>query len=700
MSVIDEVKNRLDIVTYIQQFVPLKKAGRSYKACCPFHAEHTPSFVVNPDTQTWRCFGACAEGGDVFKFAMKQHGWSFGEALRELGKSVGVEVEKQSPVQQQRTERLDTLRGLMQTIADEYHRFLISSQDDDAAAALKYAREKRGFTDETITRFKIGYAPSGWHNALEFLKNLGYKEDDIIETGLAVRNEQGRVYDRFRNRLMIPIRDDRGRVVGFGARALDPNDNPKYLNSPQTPLFDKSRLLFGLDSARRKIRDSKTAVIVEGYMDAIQAHQAGFTNVVAQMGTAMTEHQLKLLAPALAEKIILALDSDAAGQSATRRSLEVARQTLQADYAGRLSVDIRILQIPGAKDPDDLIRETPERWQELVDHALPITDYVIEHETADLAPNATVQERQAVARRLLPILQASENNLYTKENLQKLAVKLRISERDLLAWAQEQQRIDSAAAPRPASHSAAPAAFMPDDSPDFPAVNYDALEPPPGLEGADEPLAPLRILPAAPARVMPPRIVPARQRPDAALEASCLRVLFRDPDLLFEVNRRLRTLAGNQSKLLSGPLADFGVEDFSHSTYRALMEVLTTAFAQHDLEPMVYIERHLESVLLPEVEVLLVDELDGLRPRLRHGLSIDLSSYLKQNDQTKDGQSELIEKALRLRKERLNRQIDDIFFLKMDTTSPSEANYEELLMLSLKARQLIEVELQRSMTSH
>jgi DNA primase len=698
MSVIDEVKSKLDIVSYIQQFTPLKKAGRSYKACCPFHAEHTPSFVVNPDSQTWRCFGACAEGGDVFSFAMKQHGWSFSEALRELGKSVGVEVEKRTPAQNQRSEHLDALRGLLQTIADEYHRFLVESKDVDAAAALKYAREKRGLSDETIARFKIGYAPQGWDNALNYLKGLGYKEEDILETGMATRNEQGRVYDRFRNRLMIPIRDDRGRVVGFGARALDPNDNPKYLNSPQTPLFDKSHLLFGLDTGRRKIRDTKTAVIVEGYMDAIQAHQAGFTNVVAQMGTAMTEHQLKLLAPALAEKIILSLDSDAAGQSATRRSLEVARQTLQADYTGRLSVDIRILQIPDAKDPDDLIRETPERWQELVNNALPITDYVIEQETADLTPQATVQERQAIARRLLPILRASENNLYTKENLQKLAVKLRISERDLLAWAQEQQKIDAASAPRPVARSTQTTPSD-DDAPDIPEIDYDTIEPPPNLEAIDEDYPPLRILTATPMRPPTPQLVPVQKaRPETALEASCLRMLFRNPDLLFEINRKFRTLAGNQAELLDGPLSNLTVDDFSHSAYRALMGVLADAFIQHDLEPVEYIESHLESILVPEVETLLIDELEGIRPRLRHGLSVDLSSYLKHNEASTDSQGELVEKALRLRKERLNRQIDDIFFLKMDATS-SESNHGELLMLSLKARQLIEVELQRSMSN-
>src|SRR5690606_18231196 len=215
MSVTDEIKARLDIVNYIQQFVPLKKAGRSYKACCPFHNEKTPSFIVNPETQTWRCFGSCAEGGDLFSFAQKYHGWAFPEALQELGKLAGVAVQQQSAEQKQQAERLDALRGLMQAAADYY-----SEQLQNAGDVLRYVREKRGFSDETIQIYGIGYAPEGWQTTLDYLTQLGYAEDDIVEVGLARRSDAGRVYDYFRHRLMIPIRDERGRVIGFGARAL------------------------------------------------------------------------------------------------------------------------------------------------------------------------------------------------------------------------------------------------------------------------------------------------------------------------------------------------------------------------------------------------------------------------------------------------------------------------------------------------
>ena len=383
MSVADEIKSRIDIVSYIQQHVPLKKAGRYYKANCPFHGEKTPSFIVNPDTQSWRCFGSCAEGGDLFTFAQKHHGWSFREALEELGRQAGVEVRRQSDEQRQQAARADVLRGLLQAATDWYQARLW-----DTPQVLNYARERRGFADETLRITALGHAPEGWQHLREHLRQLDYSDEDLLDAGLARRNDNGRIYDYFRNRLLIPIRDERGRVVGFGARALSDEDEPKYLNSPQSTVFNKSRLLYGLDRARRAIRNESAAVIVEGYMDVIQAHQAGHMNVVAQMGTSLTEPQLRLLTPRLAQKVVLALDADSAGQNATMRSLEVARQTLQADYSGRLALDIRVLQLPGSKDPDDLIRADAARWPQLVKDATPVADYVIEAEMAALPAGA------------------------------------------------------------------------------------------------------------------------------------------------------------------------------------------------------------------------------------------------------------------------------------------------------------------------
>ncbi len=669
MSVVDEIKAKLDIVAYIQQYVPLKKAGRSYKACCPFHVEKTPSFVVNPDTQSWRCFGACNEGGDLFSFAQKRHGWSFSEALQELGRQAGVEVRKQTPEQKAKDERLDTLRGLVQAAADYYAQCLTNAHDPSAVATLQYTREKRGFSDQTIEQFGIGYAPDGWQNTLDHLKLLGYNEDQIIEVGLAVRNEQGRVYDRFRNRLMIPIRDERGRVIGFGARALNPEDNPKYLNSPQTPLFDKSRTLFALDVAKNAIRDSETVVIVEGYMDAIQAHQAGFTNVVAQMGTALTETQLKQLAR-WAKRIVLALDADAAGQNATMRSLEVAREALKADYSGRLSVDMRILQIPAAKDPDDVIRETPDHWTALVESAKPVADYVIEIETGTLPPNASMQEREALARRLLPILAASEDNLYTKDNIQKLALKLRIGERDLIFWANEQRKIARAKPPR----------ATPQEPPDWPAPGYDD-----SLIPDNEAETPVR---------KPGRTLASQQ---AALEVYCLRILFQHPDLYYQVNRKLRELAGDNRGLRDGPLGEWCAEDFSQSDCRALMQAFKEAMTQDDMEPLDYLRGTLDITLRQQLEALMVHELDDLRPNLRYGLFADFADLRRVHEKrvlsSLDLGGELVKEALRLRNQRLLRERQDLRFLQMD--GQDEDVYGSQIKLSNLAQRMIDAELHK-----
>ena len=678
MSVADEIKSKLDIVQYISRTVPLKRAGSGrWKACCPFHSEKTPSFVVDENRQSWRCFGACATGGDIFNYAMKQHGWNFHEALEELAKLAGIDLRPQSPEARARHEALDRQRGLMKITADFFQEQLFNKNDPLARETLEYARRKRGLTDETIQRFGIGFAPPSWRTALDALMALGYSEDDLLQTGIASRSDNGRVYDRFRNRLMIPIRDERGRVVGFGARALAAEDNPKYLNSPQSPLFDKSRILFGLDLAARAIRDTETAVIVEGYLDAIQAHQAGYQNVVAQMGTALTEMQLKLIAPKWAKRIIMALDSDAAGQNATRRSVDVARETLHADYGGRLSVDIRILALPGAKDPDDLIREAPESWAALVDGAIPVADFLIAAEMAALPDGATLQEREAAARRLLPILLASENDLYKKDNLQRLALKLHIAERDLMVWAADQQRSDPAMRP-PAARVDIP------EPPDFPPLELDFdADTSDDLPDFDSPRATRRA----------PVSAGQSQMRDAALEAYCLRVLFSQPDLFYHVNRKFHELAGDDPLLQGGALSDLSPDDFTRSSYRALMMTFVNALAQDEVAFPEFIQAQLQPDLLEELTMILADHWEELRPRLRHGLSADLVICLKQSERmtgSLDLSAELIEKALRLRGARLQRERQELAFLHMEGSDIGSQ-----ISVSIMAKRLIDAELNR-----
>lgn len=723
MSVADEIKARLDIVDYIGRFAPLKRAGRTWKACCPFHAEKTPSFVVNPDRQSWRCFGQCGVGGDVISFAMKQNNWTFAEALAELGKQVGVEVRQRTPEQRAADDRYDRLRGLMTAAAEAFHRALLNPDDPGAVKALQYAREKRGFTDETLLKFMIGYAPPGWSHLLEHLREVGYDEADVIETGMAIRNETGRVYDRFRERLLIPIRDERGRVIGFGARALNPEDNPKYLNSPQTVLFDKSKTLFGLDTAKRAITESETVVIVEGYMDAIQAQQAGFGNVVAQMGTAMTEAQLKLIAPRYAKRIILALDSDAAGQSATLRGLEVARQTLQADYTGRLAVDIRILQIPGAKDPDDLIRENPARWSELIANAQPVAEYVIDSELRALPPDSGTQDVERLARRLMPMLVATDNSMDQRQNVQLLATRLirlkqsdprfrslpSITEAQLFAWADEQRKINHAAPP----------ALTPGTSPaergdgdqvlaQLAAATLEDL--PPEAYG-DDAFDPASVLPAGesfPVVTVPPQSAPAPRRVSEAVaeaERHCLRILIRQPDAFYAVNRKLRELARGQRDLASGPLADWDGEDFNHSEYRALMNLFKLGLEQDEFELYDFLREQAGAALALAFETLLTEDQDDLRARVKGNFLADADVFWQRNQRavaSVNVTNDLIEKALQLRTARLKREGEELAFLQLD----AQANHDDAASFQFQtrifqisqARRLIESEINRVRT--
>ncbi|MFN8528045.1 MAG: DNA primase [Anaerolineae bacterium] len=688
MSVIEDIKSRLDIVEYIGRFVPLKRAGRYYKAPCPWHSERTASFIVDQDKQYCRCYGACGEGGDIFFFAQKQNGWSFQEALEELAKLAGVELKPQSPEQKEKDAARDRLRAMLGVAADYFHERLFDSRDPNAQMALQYAREKRKLTDETIERFKIGYAPAGWRAALDALGGLGYSEEDLLNAGLISRNDKGKVYDKFRHRLMIPIHDERGRTVGFGARALNPDDNPKYLNSPQTLVFDKSHLLFGLDFAQKTIRDTETAVIVEGYMDAISLHQAGYPNVVAQMGTALTDAQLNLIAPKWAKRIVMALDSDAAGQNAMRRSLDVAVNAIEMTKKQKLAVEFRIfLNVPGAKDPDELVQEDPASWGQLVDNAIPVADFVIDMEAKTLPSNASVIERENAARRLLPILLMSENDLYKRDSLQKLALKLHIPERDLLAWAGEQQRIQQAAPPRPRRTDAPPRGdSAPPEPPPLP--DWEPENPYADVPNFDAPIPPA-----------PPQAAAKNPRELAVLERYCLRILYQQPNLIYHVNRKFREIAGENSALVQGPLGEIGADDFSRSDMRALMVILMNALAQDELEVYDYVQRNVEAELLEELYALMDDPWEDLRPRLSFGLSADLPIIIHQNERSNgavNAQAEILEHALRLRLQRLERTVQEIAFIQMEQPQgePPES-LDAVIAITTHARRRIQEALSR-----
>ena len=431
MSTVDEIKTRLDIVDVVSGYVTLQKAGRSFKALCPFHTEKTPSFVVNPERQGWRCFGACATGGDAFSFVMRMERVDFGEALRTLAERTGVKLEQRSD-----GGRYDALYRINQEAVRFYHEVLDSTEGQRAMAYL----DERAVDSKARTAFQLGLSPRERSRLSDHLLGLGFGLDQAVEAGL-LRSDHGLYWDFFRGRLMFPIHDQQGRVVGFGARSLDGSE-PKYINTSATPTFDKRSTLYGLHLAVDSIRDQDTAVVVEGYMDAIAAHQHGYTNVVASMGTALTEQQVNQL-KSKATKFVLALDADAAGQEATRRSLETSWRVFERRQIDgrRRSVgplyrsnrpELRIATLPKGRDPDDLIRDEPAEWGRLVNEAMPFVDYALPA-FASLCDLSNEHGKAQAAEALLPLVTATGNAFDQERYFRKLAEVLSVSPEALQA---------------------------------------------------------------------------------------------------------------------------------------------------------------------------------------------------------------------------------------------------------------------------
>lgn len=667
MSVVDEIKARLDIVDVIGGYIQLKKAGRNYKALCPFHGEKTPSFTVNPDRQSWRCFGACNEGGDIFSFVMKIEGYDFKEALAVLAKRAGVELQEQSPENKAKQQAEERLQELLAKAADFYCDLLLN--DPRAEYARHYVFEKRGLTHETVQQFQLGYAPNGWDNTLKHFRQAGYSIDEMLAASLLTENDSGRTYDRFRNRFMIPIRDARGRTLGFGARALAEDDIPKYLNSAQGPLFDKSHLLFGLDLARRDIRETETVVVVEGYMDVIQAHQAGYCNVVAQMGTALTEPQVQQIAK-YADRLILALDTDAAGQQATMRGLDVVRESLTENAApipgelstkgmmrtaGSLSLDVRVLHLPDGKDPDEFIRAHPDSWPDVIAAAVPLIDYVIDTGTRDLSENATIQERERVAKQLLPLLTATENDLGRQFNVQQLARRLRIPEETLIGWAAQTQ---FGLRRRPPA------------SPQRKATTSNKL--------------PTRPAPPSPAIT------------GHGIERYCIACLIEHPDWLFEANRKLRELAANHQDI-ADLLVPVNPQDFSQQVHRQLYEIVEEASLSGATNYPTYADDVIEAGL-EEIVKMISEEghLEAFRGSLSplhwsNEIASIKRDYQRLDDDNKQLQ-EFLNRIIDLRLERILAEKKDRYFFTSTDADANFMNQDDAMQVQryLRARHVLE----------
>ena len=405
-GVVAEIKSKLSVLEVVGEAVQLKRAGSAYKGLCPFHAEKTPSFVVTPDRDTWRCFG-CGEGGDIFTFVMRRDGLDFREALERLAEKAGVELSERSAREDRERKRL---RDALEAAVAWYREVLL--QAGQAEKARAYLAE-RGLTDATLDRFTIGYAPNTWDALSKRLIAKGFSNAEMIGAGLASPSNRGGVIDKFRGRIIIPIRDGSGRATGLGGRIMPGAEGPKYLNSPATPLFDKSRTLYGIDLARASIRREKLAVIVEGYTDVMAAHQAGFTNVVASLGTALTRGQVEL-AIRYADAVALAYDVDLAGEAATQRGL---LEELGPDQAVS---KVRVVRIPAGKDPDELIRTDPDAWRTAVKEAPAVLDYFMDRAVAAVDVSS-VNGRREVTRRVLGVLRRVADPLERTLYLQRLS---------------------------------------------------------------------------------------------------------------------------------------------------------------------------------------------------------------------------------------------------------------------------------------
>jgi DNA primase len=416
MSVITEVKQRVDIVEFVSQYVTLQKAGRNFKGLCPFHSEKHPSFFVFPEQQSWHCFGACGTGGDIFSFVMKKEGIDFGQGLRLLAQRAGITlgpVEAPSKAEDERKQRLFQINEL----ATEYYHHLLSVTKIGAPARSYLT--KRRVMPETIKEFRLGFSPDAWETIKNYLLGKSYTEEELVEAGLVIEKEEGGSYDRFRNRLMFPICDIQGQVTGFGARVLD-DSLPKYINSPQTPIFDKSNSLYGIDKGKLVIRKKNSVIIVEGYMDVVTAHQHGWQNVVGSMGTSLTQKQAEGI-KRLTNDITLALDADIAGEEATLRGKAILAYS---------NIEANVILLPEGRDPDEVIGEQPALWQKLVEKAMPIMDFAFESVIGRLDINKA-RDKSLAVQKLLPSIYEIRDPTERFHYVEKLARRLKIKTSDV-----------------------------------------------------------------------------------------------------------------------------------------------------------------------------------------------------------------------------------------------------------------------------
>lgn len=413
----DEIKSKLDIVDVLREYIPLKASGTSFRALCPFHNEKSPSFMVSPEKQIWHCFG-CAKGGDIFTFVMEMEGIGFPEALRQLAAKAGVKLQQHDPKMASQKNRLLDIAELA---GKYYHKMLLDSKTAEPAREYLSAR---GLTEDTIEEWNIGYSQESWDDLIKFLQGRNFNENEIFLAGLSVKKEKmSGFYNRFRGRVMFPIRDVNGGTVGFTARVLPEKDDGKmgkYINSPQSAIYDKSRVLFGLDKAKMEIKKQDLAILVEGQMDVITAHQHGFRNVVASSGTALTPEQINLL-KRYSTNIALAFDMDKAGEMAAERGIKMAMQ---------MDMNIKVIEVPNGKDPDECIKNNPEEWRAAVAGAKQMMEYYFDKALAGVNIK-DIEQVSRVAGKLLAMIGELGSKIKQDHWLQVLSNKINKSELSL-----------------------------------------------------------------------------------------------------------------------------------------------------------------------------------------------------------------------------------------------------------------------------
>jgi DNA primase len=410
---VDRVKEAVDIVEIVSPYTDLQQRGQDYWGNCPFHDERTPSFKVNPRDKLYYCFG-CEASGDVFRFVEEKEGLDFASAVESLGERTGVELQREDedPRAEERRRRKARLWQLLERTAKFYERYLWESPKAEKARA--YLAE-RGLGEEVLRRFGVGMAPSPWDQVLTGSQRAGFKVDELLAAGLAQKGRQGGHYDRFRNRITFPIRDQRGRVLGFGARALSRDAQPKYLNSPEGELYRKSHTLYGIDRARGPIAKARRAIVVEGYTDVLALHQAGVEEAVAIMGTAITPEQISMLA-GLTDLVVLALDADRAGADAMIRAQKVA---------GGRGLELRVAAMPEGEDPADMLQEgSVDRLMDLVDGAIDLPSFRVDV-ALGRGELGSLAGRERVLEEVGPVLKAmGETALGFDELVRKVADRL------------------------------------------------------------------------------------------------------------------------------------------------------------------------------------------------------------------------------------------------------------------------------------